>query len=211
MSFTADILKACKQSGLMLEPAATQRLNAYLAAQLANEDRDADFAAYAALVRGCLLAVLSKVKESPLQSSKLTAVQVDTAVAALNAAASGEASASKLRVIDVIGAFEQPRHHYDAVKRVFYEVTAERTKFGVAEERADMLRSRYALLLQRLQRRPEFQLSKGGSSSSAAAAGGDGMDDDEEQMPLSTIESLLGQSQSNYHARTAHTHVVAGP
>ncbi len=198
MAFQGDILKACKQSGLMLEPKASASLAAYLAQQLTPPEQGADMderAAYGAALRSTILAVLNKVKESPLQSSKLNVQQIDAALAAITAAMSGE-TAAKLRVIDVIGAFEQPRFHYDSIRRIFFEVQSERTKFGVAEERAEMLRSRYAMLLQRLQRRPEFQLNKRGGG-----GGGDDMED-ADGVPLCTIESLLGQSQ--FFTRIAH-------
>jgi hypothetical protein len=132
--------------------------------------------------------VLTKIKDGGLQSSVITLDQVELALGALTS--TGSDTANK-KVIDVISAFDMPRFHYDSVRKTFHAVMHERSKFGVAEEKADMLRSRYELLLQRLQRLPAFQPTSTHAASSKMIDEGEN-----EPTEIVTIESLMGQGQS---------------
>lgn len=138
-------------------------------------------------LKSALGEVLMKIKESVLQSSVVSLSQVEMALSALSSSLADEASK---KVIDVIGSFDMPRFHYDTVRKTFHAVRHERSKFGTADEKAEMLRARYDLLLQRLQRLPAFQTT---STHQAAANRMD--DEDNETTEIVTIESLMGQGQ----------------
>lgn len=139
-------------------------------------------------LRKLLTDVLTQIKDGGLQTSVITLEQVDLALAAL--ASNGSELMSK-KVIDVIGAFDMPRFHYDTVRKTFHPVQHERSKFGLAEEKAEMLRTRYELLLQRLQRLPAFQTNANQQQQQATSSR---MIDDGESEPteIVTIESLMG-------------------
>jgi len=132
-------------------------------------------------LRKAIAEVIAKIKEPGLQKNVIDAQQVEFALSSLTRVTN---DLSQVKVIDVISAWEHPRFHYDTVRKIWYEVSAQRTKFGSADDRADMLRTRYEMILQRLQRLPAFQ----NTGANAAAAGEDG-----EATPISTIESLMGQ------------------
>ena len=132
-----------------------------------------------------LQSVFAKVKEGGLQSAVVTKEQVELALAAITSSSSSNVS---MKVIDVVSAFDMPRFHYDTVKKTFHAVQNERSKFGTADDKAEMLRSRYELLLQRLQRMPAFAPASNHAASSSK------MDESEnDPTEIVTIESLMGQ------------------
>ena len=137
--------------------------------------------------------VFVKVKEPGLRSAVVAPEQIDMALAALTNAG---ATAVQTKVIDVISAYDMPRYHYDNVRRTFHLVQNERSKFGIADERAEMLRSRYEMLLQRLQRMKMFSPQSNHAVARKKRDESkmeDGDDEEDEYTEIVTIESLLGQ------------------
>ena len=210
-------VSACRSpafAALSLEPKASDRLGAFLLSRFGSSPTDW------VSVKESLNEVLGKVKENEsgmLHSTKLTLAQVEQAIAALSARST---DVSNVKVIDVISAYDQPRFHYDTVRKVWFEVKADRSKFGVAEEKADMLRSRYSMLLQRIQRLPAFQPQKALTAAAAAANANSNAPPEDDTPPLCTIESLMGQSgrrvifgqlcqltEGSYSLEDIHSHI----
>jgi hypothetical protein len=128
--------------------------------------------------------VIAKVKEQGVTRAVVTAAQIDSAIASLTSA---QVDLSSVRVVDVISAYEHPRFHFDGVRKTIADAAHRRTKFGTPDDKANMLRERYELMLQRMQRRPEFQPPAPGAARSRDAT--------EVHAELCSIESLMGQSQ----------------
>lgn len=155
-------------------------------------------------LKSFLSSLIAKMKEfGGIVNNVVSLEQVQFALAQLSLSSSSSSSTAGgvvvgdesalegKRVLDVISAFDMPRFHYDGVRKVFHAVTHNRSKFGGAEQKAECGRSRYDIVLQRLQRLQAFQKKKLNTASSSKMEE-DGRDEPTE---IVTIESLMGQGQ----------------
>jgi DNA polymerase epsilon subunit 2 len=173
------IVRACKQRGWIVQPAALQNMMEYVHSEEAMEDildsiNDIMGSSKTITAETWEEFVLTEQRRQEALTQKSRSKRNDNTVA----------SNAWTDEVQIINAFDTPKLIYDVTRKQFHVKEIKESLFGSSLDKTNMLAQRYALVHQRLLRNELFRPSQLGHEARTSAL----------QHQLTPIESLLGKN-----------------